>query len=491
MESQRLRVKVFIIGLLLLVFWCPISAEEEYSVDSIPSVEELIKDYKPLPPSLVKQGRLLTLAECLTSSRVNHPSVAASWARVLQSKASLQQIWALYYPTLTLTLQEDLDQSFASPRSVETLSLQLGVEQTSNASLALSQTIFDGGERAKKVEAARQTLRSTYLTFENDWITQAQSVQSAYLDVVEQEAMVVVKLLDLERVTANRDAAERFLKAGTKSLVDLTQAEIQVAQAEASLANQRNLVKSAWINLAQSMAVKVEEIKDCKVEELLKLTTQLPTREDAMAELQTHPQYLTYLASELSSQASADAERKSMRPNFGVSTTLKAYDKYGVEANTWEVLFTLTIPLYDPTVGPNVDLYEAKVLEARENARNTQLQLVQGVESAYASSVGARERAAASLKQAKTALLNYDLAIKRYRAGITDYTELLNALSFVSTAQSSYISALSDERTAEINLVKATGAAARFTKTFFRKKAEESELIRDLREDLKREAEEK
>lgn len=477
-------------ALILLLLFLPVQAEDDYSVDSIPSVEELIQTYEPLPPSLRKTGEILTLAECLRTARENHPSVAASWARVLQSKASLQSIWALYYPTLTLTLQEDLDQSWGSQNAVETLSLLLGVEQTSNVNLALNQTLFDGGERAEKVEAARQTLRSTYLSFENDWINQAQTVQSAYLNVVEQEAMVVVKLLDLERVRANRDAADRFLRAGTKSLVDVTQAEIQVAQAEVSLANQRNLVKNAWIKLAQSMSVKVDDIKDCQVEKILELEVDLPTLQESMAELESHPQYLTYLATQLSSKASAAAEKKSMRPNFGLTTNLKAYDKFGVEANTWEVLLTLTIPLYDPSVGPNIDLYQAKELEAKENARNTKLVLVQEVETAYASSVGARERAQASLRQAKTALLNYQLAIKRYRAGITDYTELLNALSFVSTAQSSYISALADKRSSEIDLVKATGAAARFTKGYFRKKAEESSLIRDLREDLKEEAEE-
>ena len=483
-----MRVVSSIVLSLLLSGACV--AEEGYSVDPVPQVEELIKTYQPLPQRLEKEGPLLTLSDCLNRSRENHPSVAASWARVLQSQASLQQIWALYYPTATLTLQEDVDQNLASPNSVKTLSLLLGVEQTANATLAVSQTLFDGGERREKVEAARQTLRSTYLTFENDWITQAQIVQSAYLNVVEQESMVVVKLLDLDRVKANRDSAQRFLEAGTKSLVDVTQAEIQVAQAEASLANQRNLVKSAWIQLAQTMACPVDEIKGCKTEELLKIQVQLPTLNEAMAELETHPQYLLYKAGELSNEASARAERKSMRPSFGVNTSLKAYDKYGVEANTWEVLFTLTIPLYDPTVGPQVDLYKAKVLEARENARNTRLQLIQEVESAFASSVGAQERAQASFKQARTALLNYDLALKRYRAGITDYTELLNALSFVSTAQSSYISALADERTAEINLLKATGAAARFTKEYFARKAGEHDLIRDLQEDLKSQSQE-
>lgn len=482
-------MRLLLLIALLLTLSAPLWAENDYSVDGVPSVDQLIQTYRPLPAELEKTGPILTLSECLERSRENHPAIAASWARVLQSQASLQEVWALFYPTAALTLTEDVDQSVASPSSVQTLSLLLGVQQTANTSLSVSQTLFDGGARSEQVEAARQALRSTFLAFETDWITQAQEVQSAYLNVVEQEAMMVVRRLDLQRVQANRDAAQHFLEAGTKSLVDVTQAEIQVAQTEASLANQSNLVKNAWINLAQTIACPVDDIKDCKTEDLLKLQVNLPSKNEAMSELETHPQYLIYKATELANEASIRAERKSLRPNLGVTTSLKAYEQYGAGANVWEVLFTLSIPLYDPTLGPKIDLYKAKVLEAQENAKNTRLGLVQEVETAFADSVGAQERSRASLRQAKTALLNYDLALKRYRAGLTDYTELLNALSFVSTAQSSYISALSDERLAEINLLKATGGAATFTKEYFYRKAARHSLINDLREDLKRQSE--
>ena len=85
----------------------------------------------------------------------------------------------------------------------------------------------------------------------------------------------------------------------------------------------------------------------------------------------------------------------------------------------------------------------------------------------------------AARRQAQTAIVNFDLASKRYKAGLTDYTELLNALSFVSAAQSTYVTALADERRAEIDLLQSTGAAAQFSKTYFSRQFE-AEIGEDL-----------
>jgi outer membrane protein TolC len=78
-------------------------------------------------------------------------------------------------------------------------------------------------------------------------------------------------------------------------------------------------------------------------------------------------------------------------------------------------------------------------------------------------------------------VLNFQLASKRYQAGLSEYTELLNALGFVSQAQASYVSALADQRSAEVDLIQATGAAAQGTKEYFRTRAGQ-QLLEDMRE---------
>jgi outer membrane protein TolC len=469
---------------LLLIMVNGTGAQEAYSVDGVPDIEMLIKDREPLPQPLEKDAPLLTLTHCLEMARDNHPALAASWAQVIQSKASLQQIWALYYPSLTFSFSEDIQKTFASSSAVEALALALGLQQTPSGSLQLTHTVFDGGERANKVESARQTLRASYLSFETAWISQAQIVQSAYLAVVKQEALMVISLLDFQRARDNQRDALRFLQAGTKSLIDLSQAEIQLAQAEANLAAQRNQVRDSWIDLAQATGAQVRDLQEHRLENLLGLHVNLPSYEEALKELDTHPQLLNWGAQALSSDAAAKAEKKSMKPNLGLSTKLQSYRDSGQNAGTVDLALTLTIPLYDPTVGPTVALFEAQAEEARAQSQNTRLQLLQDLDIAYSGSQGARERSKASLRRTKTALLNYELARKRYRAGLNDYTELLNALQLVSAAQSSYVEALSDERQAEVDLIKATGMAAKYTKAYFRSKVGE-ELLNDLREDLK------
>lgn len=461
-----------------------VAQEQEYSPDGYPDVNQLIERIDAAAPRLEDPGEVLTLQESLEKARNSHPALNAQWAAVLAANSSLQQVWALYYPSASITVSNDIQDVFAfSAGGDDRLRTLLGFDQSPYATLAITQTVFDVGERKAKVESARQTLRSTFLDYEDAWITQAQKVESAYLGVVKQESLVAVSLLDLERNQLALQAAERQLKGGTKSLVDVTQAEIQLAESRSGLAAAQAELRNAWASLAQAVGVPMESISSRRLEPLLDLYVEVPPWEDSVRELETHPQILSYKAQALSSEATAKATRRSMGPNLGVSVNPQGFYDSGALGGLWEVELTLTIPIYDPTVGPQIDEAEAQVVQAVENAKNTRLELLQQLESAYSSHQGAREQVAASRRQTKLALLNFDLASKRYQAGLTDYTELLNALSFVSTAQEDLVNALADMRTAEISIAQTTGMAARYTKDYFRQKSGKN-LIRDLHEDL-------
>lgn len=470
--------------LLLLLLAVAQADEAPYSTESYPDVNALIETINPFPPDLDKDGQVLTLQECLNRTRESHPALNAQWAAVLASNASLHRIWSLYYPSLDFTYYNDIQDTFYVSRGGGLISgAVLGLTQAPNSSLAITHTVFDVGERAAKVESARQTLRSTFLDYETAWISQVQKVEAAYIEVVKQESLVVVSLQDVERNRLVRQVAQKQLEAGTKSLVDVTQAEIQLADARASLAFQQAQVRNAWISLALAMGVPVDSIANRKLYNILGLDLELPAFEDSVKELETHPQILSFKAQALSSEATARAVRRGNGPNLMAKLSTQTLDNVGVTTAYWAVELTLNIPIFDPSVGPQVEEAEANLLRAVENAKNTKLELLQQLESAYSDHQGAEQRTSATLRQAKIALLNFELAAKRYQAGLTDYTELFNALSFLSTAQQSYINALADLRSAEVNVAQATGAAARYTKAYFREKAGEK-LTRDLHEDL-------
>ncbi len=468
--------------IICLLVLCQAAAwAEPWAPPTAPELETLLHEQAPLPPLPEAEGQVLTLAQCLDQGQQSHPALGAKWAQVLQEQARYKQVWALYYPTLTSTLAESTQTALAGPLNTEDAVSYFDLDQGANASIALSQTIFDFGQRAARVEAARGALRSAYLNFESAWVDQAEVIQSAYLSVVEKQYILAVRNSDLGRARFSLGVAERFLKGGTTSLVDVTQSEIQLAQAQAAVAAAENALRNASMELAQAMGVKREDIQSRPVEDVLTRPVELPPYDRAVSELDTHPKLLSISAQKDSSSASITATRRRMSPNLGVSTSLQGYQDYGYASGLWQVQLLLTIPLFDPTVGPQISEFQAQVQEAQEQWANVRSQLLLQLQTAYSDSEGARQRSTLALRQAKTAVLNYQLAIKRYEAGLSQYTELLNGLGLVSDAQVNYVMALSDERHAEVQLKQATGSAARATKAYFRSKAGQR-LLEDMRE---------
>ncbi len=461
---------------------CPAQpAAPPWAPPDLPTLEELIKEGDALPLMAPSSEPLLSLQSCLDLARQQHPALGASWAQVVQAQARYEQVWALYYPTVTLALGQATQTTIAGPltsrQAVEAFSLDEG----SNANFGITQTVFDLGRRAAQVESARASLRSVYLDFESAWVGQAQAVSAAYLQALEQDYLLAVRQADEERAGRSLEVARKFLEGGTTSLIDVAQAEIQLAAAQGSVAAARNGQRDARISLARAVGVKLEEIGSRPLEDLLRQEPEVPDFEQSLDELDTHPRLLSISAQGRSAGAAALAERRSMNPNLGLSTSLQGYRSGGFDAGVWEVQLLLTIPLYGPTVGPRVKELQAQVEEAELRWTDARLELLQGLQASYSDRLGAQQRAELALRQAKTAVLNYGLASKRYRAGLSEYTELVNALAFVSQAQAAYVEALADRASAEVDRQAATGAAARATKEYFQSKAGQK-LLDDMRE---------
>ena len=141
------------------------------------------------------------------------------------------------------------------------------------------------------------------------------------------------------------------------------------------------------------MSVDVDSLLERQLENLLSIDTELPPLEESLFELKSHPELLALRAQEDSVLSSAEAEKRSLRPSLGLTTSLQAYRKAPVQTGLWDVQLTLTIPLFNPSVKPQMDEFEAQALQARKQADQTQLELEQQLRTAYSDRLGATERA--------------------------------------------------------------------------------------------------
>jgi len=404
-----------------------------------------------LPPLETPPTQYLTLNDCLRLAYENHPQLQDNVQAVVQAEANLRVVDASYLPTLSLDVDrtEETTTSFSTSPSFFT---------DTTAQVSLTQTIMDTGQRRKQGDAARATLRASVRDFQSTWIDQTQSVASAYISLLEAEYQRSIQVDNLQRTQLNLDVAEAFYRGGVKSMVDVTTARVQVSQAEVSLISAENDLKVALVKLAQVVGVEEETLAGRPLKDLLFERAVMPSREDALAYLREYHPTLTSLTQQAeSSFATAAAAR---RANAPVITGSAYYGNTGLQfpsSPIWQIQLSLSFPFFTPDVGPNSDANEAQARQFLAQREAQELLLIEQLDTALYNIQGARERVRASEDAVREALLNGELAYKRYKFGLSEITELVNAREFIETSRTRLVQALSDLKTAEVSFAQAMG----------------------------------
>lgn len=261
---------------------------------------------EPFLPSAKKPaGPLITLDDCLKTAFMKHPDILSKRTAVDVQEAKLQQIYALYIPTVSVTFTN----SYQKPEPANPL------PTTNQSQVNASYTLWDSKQRAEKVNAARENLMAAVLDLKSAWVDKADEVIEAYDGVILQEWLVIIQEDDLAKAIENLRVANGFYNAGAKSKIDVTQAEIGVEKSQVNLAKVKTDLRDARVRLAKSVGVDVSEITGKQLEDLLNEEKILPDRQEALAEMEkSHPALLTFTAQEKGALALAKAFENQVLP---------------------------------------------------------------------------------------------------------------------------------------------------------------------------------
>ena len=256
-----------------------------------------------IPPVPQKKGELLTLDECLQLAFDKHPDIAQKRAAIAYQQAKLKQSLALYDPVASL----DLSKTYNALESI--------TARETNAGVNITQTIYDSNQRKKQVESDREALLASILDLKSAWVTQAEAVNQAYLNVILQGKLVFIQKDDFDKATNNLKVARGFYNAGAKPKIDVTQAEVEAAQSKISLEQLETAYENALISLASAMAVSLSDIKDANMEDIMKKSFELPPIVDAMKIMEKSNPDLLQLEAKVRSQiALAQAIDNQLKP---------------------------------------------------------------------------------------------------------------------------------------------------------------------------------
>ena len=153
--------------------------------------------------------------------------------------------------------------------------------------------------------------------------------------------------------------------------------------------------------------------------------------------------------------------------DYGLAGTYPNVSTHGV----FDVRGTLTVPIFQGgRVHGDIAEADARLKQSRDRAENLRAQIDQDVRTALFNVQSAEEEVAVSQSNIELADQSLAQSEDRFRAGVTDTVEVVQAQEAVASAHESYISSLYEDNYAKISLARALGLAEEGVKDYLKGK---------------------
>jgi outer membrane protein len=407
------------------------------------------------PCGNVDLSKPITLAEVADASLCNNPQTSEIWASARVQAAQLGIAKSAYLPSLTDNISTSL--GVLNPESNSRSNPNMNLSN----SLVASYLLYDFGNRDANLENARQLLLSASAS-------QSSIVQSVLLTATVSYYQVQANIAALDAAReAERASEESFkaadarYKAGVSTPADKLQAQTAFAQLTLTRITSEGNLQIAYGNLVNVMGLPANQ----KVA-LVANTSNPPTNilEDVNTLIEQastrRPDLVASEAQVKAAQASIDASKAAAKPTISVSMSNNLQDGSQLSSSNNSTLgLTVSIPLfagYAPT-------YRIRAAEATADLRAAQrdrlrLQISLDVWSAYQSLRTALESVTATEILVNSAEQSYRVALGRYKAGVGNIIDTLNAQSALASANQQRIQAALNSNIARATLAQAMGA---------------------------------
>jgi outer membrane protein TolC len=388
-------------------------------------------------------ARGLTLAEglALLERSGREAAVAAAEEQVLASAREIAG--APRWPTVDAYTRETMlayqPGAVAGPQTIDT------AERFSYAAgVRVRQLVTDFGRTGAAVRAASLDLDGKRL--ETTLARRRSSLRFilAYVRLQRAEKLLAVQQEEAGRFEAHRDDARALLEEGAVTENDLLQAEVRLADAVQRRLQAENLraLAAAQVNslllLPLDHPVVAEEIPGPAVAD--------PGLAEALAASRDRIELQQAAARIAATEARRSAVRTEYLPQVYVAGGYDfAQNEYQVHEGNWSVVAGVDVNLFAGGVTAERLLQKERELRALERARE-QLQdaIALEVQEAFLALQTARSRVAAAAKAVEQGQENLRLQRLRYAEGVGTATEVLDAVSLLSTAEQNQLNARYD-----------------------------------------------
>jgi outer membrane protein TolC len=406
----------------------------------------------PMPPGEV------TLAVAVDIALCRNPTTRSAWASAHLQAAALGTAESAWLPTISA---QDAETRAYGQHVDVTGDLVDSPQNTNDATVSLSWTLYDFGGRGGRIRSARDLLDAAALTV-NSTVQQTvfNVVQDFYGVVAGDAAQAAAKLT--EDTYAQSVAIARALQVGgVSALGDVLQVETAYDQAILSYETAAHTAEGSRGTFAFEIGVPADMPLKLKADPV---PTEVPALTARMADLMTQaerqrPDLAAARAQVESAVQDITVARAAGRPSIALAASRDRVDTAGIPLqNFGQIGLTVTVPIFTGfSVGYGVRQAQA-TLETREaSAEQARLQVTLDVWNGYYALDAANKLLAASATLLKTAQTNQEVALGRYKAGVGSIVDLLTAQAAYAAALTSRITAEQSWQVARAQLVLAVG----------------------------------
>lgn len=321
-----------------------------------------------------------------------------------------------------------------------------------------TQLLYDFGKTSSSISAARYGVRAREIETRRTMNQAALDFISAYLDLLESDKLLKVANEEVQLYEAHKKDTGARHAAGVITKNEVLQADVTLADSRQRLVTADNLrsVRASRIN---SLLLKPLN-DDVQVEEIKSAPAAGITLEQAWsAAEQENPDLKDLDARIASREESLRSVRAEYLPTLYLSGGYEyAENRYMVHEDNWSLIAGVNINLFSGGASSSrIDMAASEV----RSLKLTRDKLLDGirleVKSAYLDLQSSMQKMEVTKTAVEQAEENLRLQRLRYQEGVGTATDVLDAVTLLSTAESNSWKALYGVKRAEANLIYSMG----------------------------------
>jgi outer membrane protein len=426
-------------------------SDKDLKEDNIKLIPEGYMDLSVIDACSVKTyDKPLSLVDVTEAALCYNPQTKEVYASAKAQAAQVGVARSLFFPSVT-----------------DTVSTSENKTQTSNYSSNLKNTIvasyllYDFGSRDATLENANQLLKAASATQSATVQNVLLSAVNAFYQVHASKAILNASIETEHLYQESFKSAEAKYIAGVATPADKLQAQTSFANATLIKIKNEGILKIAYGNLASIMGVPASmplEIADAKLDTIPEMIDQDIEALIEKARLQ-RPDLIASEAQLKASLAKIEAAKADSKPTLSVNlSNIYADDSKAALTNTSSIGINVSIPLfggYKPTY-----LIRSAEATAELNASKRdqlKLQVSLDVWTAYQNLKTANESITASNILVLSAEESSRVALGRYKEGVGNIIDTLNAQSALANAKQQKIQSVLNWNIARTTLAQSIG----------------------------------